>query len=406
MENKSKETVTEQQKKPSPVYDQILQVLYAPRKAFKEIAQEPKYLGPILILILFVAANTAYGYTIISKSYIEQTLPKVDASTGQFDAWTENATLWNSAPGVNITPNFNDFVNSSYDGNRSISFSAVNSSQIFMQLMNVGPVNCSGPDGYKNVSLRIEMVDPLTAPSNASIYLFSGSNSNYLYYNLTDTLSDMSASVWNNLTIPLATESWVNNGADWSNITGLKLEVGWHQNFTTITMLVDGLFFRGLFQTPMDAAGASYLFSYSLSSVLQFAIEWIFVSGIIFMAARGLGAKTVWKPILILVGFALIVLVVQTLINIIAISTLPNLYYSFEFLGGTTTEVSAATNRLYDQTALVSAISGYVRIATLAWLVALCAVASRLRTELPWIKSALISIVAVVVTTIVMFLFT
>lgn len=396
--------MTEQQKKPSPIYDQILQVLYAPRKAFKEIAQEPKYLGPILILILFVAANTAYGYTILSKSYIEQTLPKVDASTGQFDVWTENATLWTSAPGVAITENFNDFVNGSYDGNRSISFSALNSSQIFMQLMNIGPVNCSGPDGYKNVSLRIEMVDPLTAPSNASIYLFSGGNSNYLYYNLTNTLSNMSASVWNNLTIPLTTESWVNNGADWSNITGLKLEVGWPQP-SNVTMLVDGLFFRGLFQTPMDAAGASYLFSYTLSSVLQFAIEWIFVSGIIFIAARGLGAKTVWKPILILVGFALIVLVVQTLINIIAISTLPNLYYSFEFLGGTTTEMSAAANKLYDQTALVSAISGYVRIATLAWLVALCAIASRLRTELSWIKSALISLVAVGVTTIVMVFF-
>lgn len=396
--------MTEQEKKSSPIYDQILQVLYAPRKAFKEIAQEPKYLGPILILILFVAANTAYGYTILSKSYIEQTLPKVDASTGQFDAWTENATLWSSAPGVAITENFTDFVNSSYDGNRSISFSAFNSSQIFMQLMNIGPVNCSGPDGYKNVSLRIEMVDPLTTPSNASIYLFSGGNSNYLYYNLTDTLSNMSTSVWNNLTIPLATESWVNNGADWNNITGLKLEVGWPQK-VNVTMLVDGLFFRGLFQNPLDAAGASYLFSYSLSSVLQFAIEWIFVSGIIFIAARGLGAKTVWKPILILVGFALIVLVVQTLINIIAISTLPNLYYSSEFLGGTTTEMSAAANKLYDQTALVSAISGYVRIATLAWLAVLCTIASRLRTELPWIKSALISIVAVVVTTIVTALF-
>ncbi|HXX87571.1 MAG TPA: hypothetical protein VEH86_03895 [Candidatus Acidoferrum sp.] len=392
-----KEAVEEQPKRASPIYEQILEVFYAPRKAFKEITKQPKYLGPILILILFVAANTAYGYVILSKSYLEQTLPKVDASANQFDAWTENASLWNSTPGVAITENFVDFINGSYYGNRSISFSTINSSQISMQIMNIGPANCTRPGGYENMSVRVKIVDPQTPPpSNASIYLFSGETSNY-YYNLTDTFSSTTAGVWNNLTIPLDTAGWVNNNAnaDWGNITGLKLEFSWPQQNSNITMLVDGLFFRGLFQTPLDSAGASYLFSYSLSGILQFVIEWIFIGGIIFLAAKGLGSKMKWKAILIPVGFALIALVVQTIVNTIVISTLPSLYYPFEIFGGTAAEQTAAINALSNQVGLATAISGYIQLATLIWIIALCAIATRLTTEFSWVKSATISAAAV-----------
>ena len=266
-----------------------------------------------------------------------------------------------------------------------------------MQIMNIGPANCTRPDGYENVSVRVKIVDPQTPlPSNASIYLFSGENSNY-YYNLTDTFSSATAGVWNNLTIPLDTVGWVNNSAnaDWGNIIGLKLEFSWPQQNSNITMLVDGLFFRGLYKTPLDTAGASYLFSYSLSGILQFVIEWIFISGIIFLGAKGLGSKIKWKTILIPVGFALIVLVVQTIANTIVISTLPSLYYPFEIFGGTAAEQTAAINALSNQVGLATAISGYIQLATLIWIIALCAIATRLTTEFSWVKSATISAAAV-----------
>jgi hypothetical protein len=377
-------------------------VLYAPRKAFKEIAKEPKYLGPILVLILFIAANTAYGYVILSKSYIEQTVPNVDTSTGQYDAWTENATLWNATSGVNITENFVDFINGSDYGNRSISFSTLNAFNITMLITNIGPVNCSAPNGYENVSFRVKMVDPQIPPSNASIYLFSGGSSDFFSLDLKDDFSNITADVWNNLTIPLATGSWVNNNAnaDWGNITGLRLEFEWPQN-SNVTMLVDGLFFHGLFKTPIDAAGASYLFSYSLSGVLQFAIEWFFISGIIFIGSKGLGSKITWKPILIPVGFILIVLFVQTLANTIVISTLPSLYYPFELFGGTASERAAALDKLSSQVGLASAVSGYIQLASLIWIIALCAIAVHLLTEFSWVKSAVVSAAAVAVTFVV-----
>ena len=67
----------------------IFKVIYAPQKAFKEISQNPKYIGPILIMILFTVANMGYFYTIVSKTYVEQTLP----TAKQLDRWTENSTL-------------------------------------------------------------------------------------------------------------------------------------------------------------------------------------------------------------------------------------------------------------------------------------------------------------------------
>jgi hypothetical protein len=303
---------------------------------------------------------------------------------------------------VQPTENFTDFINASDYGNRSISFSTFNGS-IFMQITNMGPVNCSGPNGYENVSLRVEMVDPQMPPSNASIYLFSGGSSDFNFsLDLKDDFLHVTAGVWNNLTIPLATGSWVNSNAnaDWGNITGLKLEFGWSQN-SSITMRIDGVFFRGLFTTPIDAAGASYLFSYSLSGVLQFAIEWFFISGIIFMGSKGLGSKITWKPILIPVGFILIVLFVQTLANTIVISTLPSLYYPFELFGGTASERAAALDKLSSQVGLASAVSGYIQLASLIWIIALCAIAVHLLTEFSWVKSAVVSAAAVAVTFVV-----
>lgn len=381
-------TATEQQQQ-SSIADQILKMLYAPHKAFKEIMQSPKYMGPILILILFIAANIAFGYSLISKTYVEQTLP----SGAQLDEWTENATKWTSSSGAYIAENFNDFMNGSYYGNRSIEFSMSNSSRITMELLNIGPINCLGSDGFKNVSVRIKLVSPLAEPESASIYMFSRSISNYLVHNLTDTLSNSTNTVWNNVTIPLANANWVNYNADWGNVTGLRLDLSWPQN-SSINVLVDGLFFRGNFKSPAETEAFSYLMNFSIVGLMQFAFEWLFLGGIIYILARTLGGKTTWRPVLISIGFVLIVLFVQTVINAIAISTLPNLYYPLELLGGVQGETAAAAAKITDITWLVSAITSYLRIVIYIWTVVLCTLATRVLNATSWAKSALISVVA------------
>jgi hypothetical protein len=388
--------MTKQQQ--SSLLSQVLKVLYAPHKAFKEIIESPKFMGPILILILFIAANIGLSYVLMSKTYVEGTLPQ----TGELDVWTENATLWSSTSGASITENFNDYMNGTYYGNRSISFSMLNSRQVSMELFNIGPINCSGLDDYKNASLRIKLVSPSVRPESASIYLFSQGPSSYFSYNLTDTFSNSASTVWNNLTLPLANDQWAsNNGPSWGTITGLELDFAWPEN-SNITVLVDALFFRGVFTTPLDTAALSYVMNYSVISLMQFAVEWLFLAGIIYVMIRAFGTKTTWRPVLIVVGFALIVLFVQTVINAIAIATLPRLYYPLEFIGGVQAERDIAVNMIYDATTLVSVVSGYLRIIVFVWTIALCGVGTRLLTEFSWVKSFLISAVAFFATTTLM----
>ena len=367
----------------------IFKVIYAPRKAFNEIAQNPKYIGPILIMILFTVANLGYFYTIVSKTYVEQTLPTAE----QRDMWTENSTLWTGASGVTVKDNFVDYINGTYYGNRSIEFSIVNSTQIWMQLNDTGSINCSGPDGYKNLYLRIKWTSPEVNPENATIYLFSTTPSDYFYYNLTEKFHNSTKNVWNNLTIPLDSPLWNNSAnANWGNITGLKSEFGWLNN-SNITLLVDGLFFGGIFKSPVENV-TNYMINYSIVSVMQFIIKWVFLGGLLYIMTKAFKAKTVWRPLLILAGFALITMFVQAIINAATFSTLPTLYYRLELLGGVKGESENAYNEISNNTWLVSQISGYIQIATHFWTIALCAIATRLLAEFSWSKSVLIATVA------------
>ncbi|MFZ0965206.1 MAG: YIP1 family protein [Candidatus Bathyarchaeia archaeon] len=374
----------------------IFKVIYAPREAFKEIIQNPKYIGPILIMILFTVANMGYFYTIVSKTYVEQTLPTAE----QLDRWTENSTLWTGALDVAVKDNFVDYINGTYYGNRSIEFSIVNGTQIWMKLNDTGSINCSGPDGYKNLYLRIKWTSPEVNPENVTIYLFSAASSDYFRYNLTEEFSNSTSNVWNNLTIPLATESWLNNSADanWGNIRGLKLEFAWLNN-SNITLLVDGLFFGGIFKSQAENA-TSYMLNFSIVSFMQFTIRWVFLGGLLYIMTKAFRAKTVWRPLLILVGFALITMFVQAVINVAAFSTLPRLDYPLEFLGGVKGETENAYNKIMEKTLLVSQISGYIQIAIIFWTIALCAIATRLLTEFSWSKSFLVATVAYFVTTL------
>lgn len=375
----------------------IFKAIYAPRKAFNEIAKNPKYIGPVLVMVLFILANMGYVYAIVSKTYLEQTMPTAE----QLDKWTENSTLWTGASNVTIKDNFVDYINGTYYGNRSIEFSIVNNMHIWMQLNDTGSINCSGPDGYKSLYLRIKWTSPEANPEKVTIYLFSVTSSDYFRYDLTDEFSNSTSNVWNNLTIPLATENWLNNSAnaDWGNITGLKLEFAWPNN-SNITLLVDGLFFGGFFKSQVGNA-AIYMFNYAIVYAMQFTVRWVFLGGLLYIMIKVFGAKTVWRPLLILIGFALITMFVQAVITVALFSTLPTLYYPLEYLGGVNGESENAYSKITEKTLLVSQITGYIQIAIIFWTIALCAIAIRQLTEFSWSKSFLVAMVAYFVTVLV-----
>ena len=350
------------------VVKDLLRVLYAPHKVFKDIIQKPGYLGPFILLLIFVLAQIGASYVVASRSYIEQTMPVGD----QGDVWTENAALWQAGPSVTIRNNTADFMNSTlYYGSTSIEFAASNASNVWMELSSLdGSVNC-GDDGFTNVSFRVKIVAPDVKPENASIYLYSLSGSDF-YYDLTQAFASSDVNVWNNITLTVGSGDWLSSGADatWENITGLKMEFAW-SSASSITLRIDGLFFRGIFQDPFEIYGISYIATSALNAVAPFLFEWLILTGLMYLLIKGLKGNVIWRPLMVAVGFALVVLVIQALILAVVYTSLPNLHYSLEVLAGTPGEFEVANQVILDKIATVTLVGAIIQVAVYVWIVAL-----------------------------------
>jgi len=370
----------------------ILKVIYAPHKAFKGIIQNPKYFGPTLIVILFIAASMGSTYAAISKTCIEKTLP--DGKL--LDEWTENRTLWTSNAGRTES---NDSMNGSYYGNKSIAFSITNNTEVWAQLKDIGPVNCSGPDGYSKLSFRIKWTNPEVKPANATIQLLSTISSEYFSYNLTGALPNFTYNVWNNLTLPLISDGWSNSSsaASWDNITGLKLDFAWVDS-SNITLVVDGVFFRGNFNSLLESAATAFLVNYAFMAFTQILLVWVILTGLIYLMGRGLGGSVLWKPVLIVIGFTLVPMVIQSLVNTAAYLSSPTVHYPLELIGGVSGESDIAFNAILEQTWLTSQIMRYTQVAVYVWTIALCSLAVRVLTGFGWAKSFLIGAAAYLIT--------
>jgi hypothetical protein len=345
----------------------ILRVFYAPHKVFKDVIQNPKYWGPFILLLIFVLAQVGSSYVVASRSYIEQTMPVGDKG----DVWTENAALWQAGPSVSIRNNTADFINSTlYYGSTSIEFAASNASNVWMELNSLdGAVNC-GADGFKNVSLRVKLLAPDVKPENVSIYLYSLSGSNF-YYDLTQTFSSSDVNVWNNITLTVGSGDWLSSdNPSWENITGLKMEFTWPSN-SSITLRIDGLFFRGKFQDPFERYSSSYIATSALNAITPFLFEWLLLTGLMYLLIKGLKGNVVWRPLMVAVGFALITLVVQALIITVVYTSLPSLFYPLEVLAGTPGEFEVAYQVILDEIAFVNLVSGIIQLAMLSWTIVL-----------------------------------
>jgi len=365
----------------------ILEVIYAPHKAFKKIAEKPSYVGPAIIILILAVASLGLAYVVASRTYVEASVP--DGLVVQ-DEWTQNSTLWAS----NGSPpsESNDSISGLYYGNASIAFTITNNTQIWMWLNNIGPVNCSNQGGFNQISFRLKQLSPQDEPQNASIFLFSANTSDYFYYDFTQYVSNSTVNTWNNLTLPLVSD-WPSNGtnADWSQITGLKLEFDWTNNSNT-TMLVDGLFFHGgIYLSGLEVGGIGYMMNNAIASVMTFVVSWVIFAALLFLLGKNMGGKVVWKTILIAVGFILITMVVQTIINVTSYATLFQAKYPFAYIGGALGE---GTDLISEQNALVGLIDIVTQLGIWVWTGALGAVLLHFTAELSWTKSALASGVA------------
>ncbi|MBX5328286.1 MAG: hypothetical protein QHH18_04280 [Candidatus Bathyarchaeota archaeon] len=365
---------------------EVLRVIYAPHKAFKEIIQKPGYKGPIIIMGLFVLSFAIFYYVLSSRVYYDQTAPQL--SSTEFDKWTEDATLWSLSAAV--SENSTDYIKGSYYGNKSIQFHLENETQISMELKIPTSLNCLGADGYANVSFRVKIVEPETNPYNLSIYLFSANTTdNYFYHSIADGIAE--TGIWNNKTILLSEFTKVNN-ADWSNITGLKLELAWTSN-ENITVLVDGLFFHGVYKSALEINGSGILVNSVISGFMQFTIQWTILGIFLYLLSKLFKAQPIWKSMLTISGFALITFFLQNLIITGVVLAYPETHFSLSTLGGVSGEGFTVDAQNF-QSILMIRYDILDRIVYYVWIVALCTIALHLMFAFSWTRSISISILS------------
>lgn len=384
----------------------ILKVLYAPHKAFKQIVENPKYWGPLLIFVIFIALQTSFVYMQSEKIYYEQTFP---SATNQLSAWTDNATLWQVNPqSVTISSNSVDTLNNTFYGNSSLQFASSNTDRVSMRLSNFDSIRV-GSDSYQNLSMRLKISGPSVEPTNVVLTLFSLSDSDYFQYDLTSRFSDADATVWNNITVPVGPDAanWQSAGdATWENITSLELEFTFPES-SDITILMQGLFFSGFYQTFMQINSTLFIISILqqviFQVIFQFVFLWLLFTGLMYVIIKGLKGNVVWRPLFIAVGFALVILIVQSLLNLAATTVLPPLYSPIEFQTALAGEAQVISDALLAQTATYTTVIAVIALITYSWLAILGAFIVRtLIPEFTWGKSILTSVAAVVVTVILM----
>jgi hypothetical protein len=381
---------------------EVAKVLYAPRKAFKQIIENPKYLAIVVIFIIFVAAQVGFAYAQAQKIYYEEVTPQQTAADYRpyVGAWTDNVTLWQAGPGVTITQNYANTLNDTHYGNGSLQISGSTLTSASATLSGIS-ADC-GSDSFQNFSLRVNILEPSTAPQTVTLMMFS--ESGYFQYDLTSYFASSTPGVWNNLTIPVgsAAAGWENNGnGQWSNITSIRLDFGYASD-ETVTVLLQGVMFRGLYETATQVDMTGF-FIYTLqSAIFQFVFEWLIFTALIYLLIKGFKGVVVWRPLFIAIGYALTILIVQALISAAVTPILPITHSPIELQIGLAGEAQAISNALPAMTTTYFTITlDAIPLIFYAWTVVLAAFVIRtLLPEFSWTKSIITPAIALVLTII------
>jgi len=305
---------------------EIVKLIYAPHKAFKEIAQNMKYIGPILVMVLFIIASLGSEYARDSKIFAQQMLP-TSLDPYNPNPWTQNSSMWTSNAEVSTTDQDSIL-------GESVQFNKSDAVDVWMELDNVGPIDCADADGYKNMTLSMKWANSLgSTPQDLSLYLFSGSRTDNFYRNMTASINTTGMDEWVNFTIPLGptAEEWLSSNADaaWNNITGLRAEVMWENSSrSNLTVLINKLFFLSNRFDPLT--GYFSPVTSVFNAVIVFALDWMIFSLVLFVAARLIKVKSDLKTFLIIIGYSLMGFVFLQVILGIFYLAVPPLYLSLD----------------------------------------------------------------------------
>jgi hypothetical protein len=334
------------------VVKDLFGVVYAPHKAFKRIAENPKYLAAAIIILLFVALQTSYYYRYYSKVNYEQTMPPVF----QLDSFTTvNATQWITRVDAIVTKNSQDFINQTFYGNSSLQFTLPKDDRVSVEyrilpiaLEQMGyTVNC-GSEGFTSLNMNIKQVLPNAIPPQQVLIILYTANdaSSYFTLDITSMLADNIGS-WNNLTIPVGTLEWQSVGSpDWTEVTGLKLTIAYSTSSADIDILLQGIFFHGQYVTQINALGFGTFFGVAVYSIgMQIAFQWIILAAISYLLLKILKANNItWKPLIITIGYTLMALVIVAVLLILSTFALPSISSPYDLPFSTVTYSDAIIN--------------------------------------------------------------
>jgi hypothetical protein len=382
---------------------EVFEVLYSPVKAFKKIIEKPDFKGVLLILVLVMFSVVISQYVVASKFFIR-------AETPDDDEWTESVSLWNSSGSLLLD-------GADYKvGNYSVESFVSNDTSIWMKITGVGPFDCSGDTGYKELFFWIKWINQNgTFPTNATLRLFSESENKYFELDLTAFIST-SSNEWSNSTVNNATLEvgpknleWNRvNSPDWKSVTGLEFKLVWLVP-ANLTMKIDDLHFRKYVPFLETGAFSGIIISTLISVAVVFFINWILWAGILLLTIKVFHEKgDPWTKFFIIIGHVFIVTVIYELASVALFSTLSPLNLPVKALPAATEEEANAVNALIEKKWYPNwaywgygLLSGfYFPFVREIWIVALCAIAIFLLCKITWRRAASISLTAFLLRTI------
>jgi hypothetical protein len=144
----------------------------------------------------------------------------------------------------------------------------------------------------------------------------------------------------------------------------------WSEN-ADVELLVDRLFFKGDYEVLMEIYGLSYLANAALNGFAPFLFEWLLLTGLMYVMIKGLKGNVIWRPLMVAVGFALIVIVIQSFLLVGIYTALPDVYYPLAVLAGAPGEFEVAYQVILDTIASVTMATAVVQAAIYIWTVVL-----------------------------------
>ena len=394
------------------LYD-IFKVVYSPVKAFREILTNPRYIGPVLIIVISLLLTMGTNYVSVTKHYVEAINP-----TSRI-AWTNTTTpssLWTSnAPPENITATSNTG-SDLLAGNYSVCALVSNNTEIWLKTTDIGTINCSDTSGFKTFYYKLKYTgfNQTLASQNASyakLRLFSLKNeSNYFEYDLLSNQRYLNKSqAWIDANVTLVS-GWTSNGfPDWKNITGIKFDLRFLEK-GQLSLNLNDLHFGGKYELLTDSIGFSFwLTSTLVSSAFDIFLRWLIFAGLLWLTIKVFQPEgSPFRTILIIVGYAFAIVFVYVPIDILSVSQLPLLYFPdkvvFPLTGRELATSSLATSSIYStfwtSTVPYNFFIG-VWYASHVWTIALFAIALRTLQNFSWKKAVLISVIAYIMALVV-----